>query len=49
LAVIGGAKSWSDVKKTVRGGFFPVIRVNFLTAFVLAGINYVVTYAGYVD
>jgi hypothetical protein len=29
LAVIGGAKSWDEVKKTVRGGFFPVIRVCF--------------------
>lgn|SRR6266404_1411789 len=28
LAIIGGAKSWSDVKKTVKGGFFPVIRVK---------------------
>ena len=27
LAVIGGAKSWDEVKKTVKGGFFPVIRV----------------------
>jgi peroxisomal membrane protein 2 len=29
LAVIGGAKSWDEVKKTVKGGFFPVIRVCF--------------------
>ena len=27
LAVIGGARSWTDVKKTVKGGFTPVIRV----------------------
>jgi hypothetical protein len=27
LSVIGGAKSWSEVTKTVKGGFFPVIRV----------------------
>jgi peroxisomal membrane protein 2 len=39
LAVIGGAKSWSDVKKTVRGGFFPVIRVNLRCSFfILAGM-----------
>jgi hypothetical protein len=29
LSVIGGAKSWGEVKKTVKGGFFPVIRVCF--------------------
>jgi hypothetical protein len=27
LSVIGGAKSWNEVRKTVKGGFFPVIRV----------------------
>jgi peroxisomal membrane protein 2 len=29
LAVIGGAKSWDEVKKTVKAGFYPVIRVGF--------------------
>lgn len=32
LAVIGGANSWSDVKKIVRGGFFPVIRVMWVSS-----------------
>ncbi|KAH9064329.1 hypothetical protein EDB87DRAFT_1785842 [Lactarius vividus] len=32
LAVIGGAKSWSDIKKTVKGGFFPVIRVMWVSS-----------------
>ncbi|KAF8273912.1 hypothetical protein EI94DRAFT_1676084 [Lactarius quietus] len=32
LAVIGGAKSWGEVKKTVRGGFFPVIRVMWISS-----------------
>jgi len=32
LSVIGGAKSWGEVKKTVKGGFFPVIRVMWVSS-----------------
>ncbi|KAI0257661.1 hypothetical protein BJV78DRAFT_1164202, partial [Lactifluus subvellereus] len=32
LAVIGGARSWNDVKKTVKGGFVPVIRVMWVSS-----------------
>ncbi|KAH9984655.1 hypothetical protein BJV74DRAFT_848071 [Russula compacta] len=32
LSVISGAKSWNDVKKTVKAGFFPVIRVMWVSS-----------------
>jgi len=32
LSVIGGAKSWNDVKKTVKGGFMPVIKVMWVSS-----------------
>ncbi|KAI0271393.1 hypothetical protein BC834DRAFT_818365 [Gloeopeniophorella convolvens] len=32
LAVISGAKSWNDIQKTVKGGFFPVIKVMWVSS-----------------
>ncbi|KAI0307706.1 hypothetical protein B0F90DRAFT_49129 [Multifurca ochricompacta] len=32
LAVVSGAQSWNDVKKTVKGGFFPVIKVMWVSS-----------------
>jgi len=32
LSLIGGAKSWNEVRKTVKGGFWPVIRVMWVSS-----------------
>jgi len=32
LSLIKGARSWSEVKKTVKGGFLPVIRVMWVSS-----------------
>jgi len=32
LSLIRGAKSWKEVKKTVKGGFWPVIRVMWVSS-----------------
>ncbi|KZP10534.1 hypothetical protein FIBSPDRAFT_872506 [Athelia psychrophila] len=35
MAVLNGAKSWAEVKKTIKAGFFSVIRVTWIASPVL--------------
>jgi len=35
MAVLNGAKSWEEIKKTIKAGFFSVIRVTWIASPVL--------------